>query len=171
MITAIIETENEEVSLAHALAALVPAATEGVIRDVIVIDKGSRDATRQVADAAGCTIIDAGEETDARRAAVERARGDWLLFTPATHVLRPEWMDDALAFIDRALADGQAEKRSAIFRRGRLSTGPFTWLLGVIGGGRTARLVAKSAWLAEVSRSTSEASEASSASGVRPGAA
>ena len=103
MITAIIETENEEVSLAHALAALVPAATEGLIRDVIVIDHGSEDGTREVADAAGCTIIDAGGETDARRAAVERARGDWLLFTPASHVLRPEWQADAMAFIDRAL--------------------------------------------------------------------
>ena len=171
MITAIIETLNEEVSLAHALAALVPAATEGLIRDVIVIDRGSHDGTRQVADAAGCTIVDAGEEADARRAAVERARGDWLLFTPAAHVLRAGWMDDALTFIDRTLTAGQAQKRSAIFRRGRLPSGPFAWLLGVIGGGRTARLVAKSAWLAEDSRSTARASEASRASGVRRGAA
>ena len=81
MITAIIETRNDEVALAHALAALVPAATEGVIRDVIVIDHGSDDGTLVVADAAGCTIVDAGAEDDAQRAAVEQARGDWLLFT------------------------------------------------------------------------------------------
>ena len=103
MITAIFETENDEVSLAHALAALVPAATEGLIRDVIIIDHGSEDGTREVADAAGCTIIDAAGETDARRMAAERARGDWLLFTPASHVFRPEWQADAMAFIDRTL--------------------------------------------------------------------
>ncbi len=108
MITAIIETENEEVALAHALAALVPAATEGIVRDVIVIDRGSQDGTREVADAAGCTIIDGAQEPDATRLAVEQARGDWLLFTPASQVLQPEWQADAMAFIDRALTDGQA---------------------------------------------------------------
>lgn len=171
MITAIIESENQEVSLAHALAALVPAATEGLIRDVIVIDRGSHDGTRRVADAAGCTIVDGAEAGDARRRAVEQARGDWLLFTPASHILRPEWQADAMAFIDRALTAGQAQKRSAVFRGGRLPSGPFTWLLGHIRGGGTARLVAKTAWLAETSRATAPASEASRVSDARRGAA
>ncbi len=171
MITAIIETRNEEVSLAHALVALVPAATEGLIRDVIVVDGGSEDGTRKVADAAGCTIVDAAEETDARRTAVERARGDWLLFTPASHIFQPEWQSDAMAFIDRTLTAGQAQKRSAIFRDGRLSSGPLAWLIGMIRGGSTARLVAKSAWLAETSGSTAPASAASTVSDVRRGAA
>ncbi len=171
MITAIIETKNEEVSLAHALAALVPAATEGLIRDVIVVDHGSHDGTRQVADAAGCTIIDAGEAGDARRAAVDQARGDWLLFTPASHIFQPEWQADAMAFIDQALEGGQAQKRSATFRGGRLTTGPLAWLRGLMRGGRSARLVAKTAWLAEMSRATAPASEASRASDARRGAA
>ena len=171
MITAIIETLNEEVGLAHALAALVPAATEGIIRDVIVIDRGSNDATREVADAAGCTIVEASGKTDARRAAVEQARGDWLLFMPASHVFAPEWQAQAMAFIDRALVGGQAQKRSAIFRSGRLPSGPLAWLLSLVRGGATARLVAKSAWLAEQSRSTASASAASRVSGVRRGAA
>ncbi len=171
MITAIIETLNEEISLAHALAALVPAATEGLIRDVIVIDRGSDDATRDVADAAGCTIIEAAGEADATRSAVEQARGDWLLFTPASHIFQPEWQSDAMAFIDRTLVGGQAQKRSAIFRGGRLPSGPLAWLLSMIRGGSTARLVAKSAWLAEQSRATSAASEASRVSDARRGAA
>ncbi len=141
------------------------------IRDVIVVDHGSHDGTRKVADAAGCTIIDAGVAGDGRRAAVERARGDWLLFTPASHILQPEWQADAMAFIDRTLEGGQAQKRSATFRGGRLISGPLTWLLGALRGGRSARLVAKTAWLAETARSTSPSSEASNASGVRRGAA
>ncbi len=171
MITAIIETRNEEVSLAHALAALVPAATEGLIRDVIVVDHGSDDGTRKVADAAGCTIIDAAAESDARRAAVERARGDWLLFTPASHIFEPEWQAEAMDFIDRALTAGQAQKISATFRGGRILSGPLAWLLGAFRGGGTARLVAKTAWLAEASGASAPASEASTVSGVRRGAA
>ena len=171
MITAIIETLNEEVTLAHALAALVPAATEGLIRDVIVIDRGSTDGTRAVADAAGCTIIDAAAERDAIRVAVEQARGDWVLFTPAAHVFRPEWQSDAVTFIDRALAAGQAQRRSATFRGGRLSSGPLSWLIGIIRGGGTARLVAKSAWLAERARTVPARSAASRVSGARRGAA
>jgi hypothetical protein len=171
MITVIIETRNEEVSLARALAALVLAATEGVIRDVIVIDRGSQDATRQVADAAGCTIIDASAEIDAMRAAVEQARGDWLLFSRASHIFAPEWQAEAMAFIDRALTGGQAQKVSATFRGGRLISGPFGWLRGMVGGGGSARLVAKSAWLAERSASTAPVSSASPVSGARRGAA
>jgi glycosyltransferase involved in cell wall biosynthesis len=171
MITAIIETRNEEVGLAHALAALVPAATEGILRDVIVIDKGSDDGTRAVADAAGCTIIDAFAEADATRAAVERARGDWLLFTPATPVLQPGWQAAALAFIDRALIDGRGQTRSATFRGGRLHSTLFGWFSAVVRGESTARLVAKSAWLAERSGSTSQASGASTVSDARRGAA
>ncbi len=171
MITAIIETRNDELGLAQALAALVPAATEGVISDVIVIDKGSDDGTLVVADAAGCTIIDAEKEADARRAAVEQARGDWLLFTPPEPALQPEWQSDALAFIDWALIRGQAQRRSATFRQGRLPAGMFTWLRGVVRGGSTARLVAKTAWLAEKARAPMRASSASSASGARRGAA
>ena len=171
MITAIIETLNQEVALAHALVSLVPAATEGLVRDVIVIDHGSQDGTREVADAAGCTIIDAAGESDARRAAVDRARGDWLLFTPAEHVFEPEWQADAMAFIDRALGGSRAQTRSAIFRCGRMPSGLFAWLHGLISRGGTARLVAKAAWLAEQAGSTSRSSEASSVSDARRGAA
>ena len=171
MITAIIETLNDEVGLARTLAALVPAATEGVIRDVIVIDGGSSDGTLVVADAAGCTIIEGEAMDDPRRAAVEQARGDWLLFASPAVALRPEWQADALAFIDRALIGGQAQKRSATFRDGRLPADLFTWLRAVMRGGSTARLVAKSAWLAEKSRSPMRASSASSVSGARRGAA
>lgn len=170
MITAIIETLNEEIDLAHALAALVPAATEGIIRDVIVVDRGSTDGTLEVADAAGCTIVDASRAGDARRLAVEQARGEWLLFAPARPVFEPEWQDDAMAFIDRALTGGRAQKRVAVFRGGRLPAGPLAWLRAVARGGATARLVSKSAWLAEPSRATAS-SAASPVSGARRGAA
>ncbi len=58
MITAIIETSDDEVRLAYALAALVPAAMAGVVREVVVDRPRLGDGTLAVADAAGCTIIE-----------------------------------------------------------------------------------------------------------------
>ncbi len=170
MITAVIETRNDEVALARALAALVPAATEGVIRDVIVIDQGSEDGTLTVADAAGCTIVAARGVDDAQRAAVEQARGDWLFFT-SPQPLPPEWQTDALAFIDRTMVRGSAQRQSAMFRGGRFPSSPLTWLRSVLRGEQPARLVAKSAWLAEHAHSSTRASAPSSVSGARRGAA
>jgi glycosyltransferase involved in cell wall biosynthesis len=124
MITAIIETHDDEGRLAYALAALVPAAMTGVIREVVVIDHGSSDGTLTVADAAGCTIIQAGAvDGDARHLAAREARSDWLMFLSPRSVLEPEWQDAALAFIDSALVDGAGRSRAATFRLKRVESG------------------------------------------------
>jgi len=173
MITAIIETRDNEVQLAHALAALVPAATEGVVRQVIVIDHGSADGTRVVADAAGCIVIDAaGTEADPVRRAVELARTDWLLLMPPSLRLLPAWQGDALAFIDTALVGGRARGRSAAIRAGTVAGGLRGWLRAPLSR-RQGWLVAKSAYLAAKPplRSSAFSFAASRASGARRGAA
>ncbi len=124
MITAIIETCDDEGRLAHALTALVPAAMTGVIREVVVIDHGSSDGTLVVADAAGCTMIEAGAVNgDARHIAAREARSDWLMFLSPRSVLDPEWQDAVLAFIDSALVGGAARSRAATFRLRRIDRG------------------------------------------------
>jgi glycosyltransferase involved in cell wall biosynthesis len=115
MITAIFSTLDDEVGLALALAALVPAATEGVVRDVIVIDDGSRDGTLKVADTAGCTIVREPGEAG-RREALQSARGDWLLFFSPQAMLPPDWQDEVLAFTDRAIMAGKGREWAAVFR-------------------------------------------------------
>ena len=55
MISVLIETRNDEAELAHTLASLVPGAVEGVVREVIVCDRGSTDGTASVAEQAGMT--------------------------------------------------------------------------------------------------------------------
>lgn len=122
MITAIFSTLDDEVGLALALAALVPAATEGVVRDVIVIDEGSRDGTLKVADAAGCTIVREPGEAG-RREAIQSARGDWLLFLSPRAALPPDWQDEALAFTDRAIMAGKGLEWAAVFRRRHAAPG------------------------------------------------
>ncbi len=117
MITAVIQTLDDERRLLPTLVALVPAATEGVVREVVVIDHGSRDGTLGVADAAGCSVVDGRQDPySARRRAAEQARGDWLLFLRPGAVLEPSWLGEAVAFIDGALVDGVARSRAATFR-------------------------------------------------------
>jgi glycosyltransferase involved in cell wall biosynthesis len=175
MITVLIETLNDEVALAHALAALVPAATEGIVREVVVIDKGSTDGTLIVADAAGCSILDAGAVAgDPRRHAAERAKGDWLLFLAPSMTLAPGWQAEAMAFVDRAMVTGRGLTAVGRVDRGRLVSGwrsrlsgLWRWLsAGRPGGGL---LVSKRAWLAL--SDPSRAFAASTVSGARRGAA
>jgi glycosyltransferase involved in cell wall biosynthesis len=120
MITAIFSTKDAEMQLAHALHALVPAAMDGIVREVIIVDRGSRDGTTAVADAAGCEIIEAVGlfEDDLRRAA-GNAKADWLLFLSPAAVLDTDWHKEALDFIDRALQTGKARSCAATFRLAR----------------------------------------------------
>lgn len=77
MLTVMVPTRNDEDALARMLPALVRHAVSGDIVDVIVVDAGSRDGTRRVAEIAGCTIVDAGGADVP--AVLEAARGPWLL--------------------------------------------------------------------------------------------
>lgn len=54
MISVLIETRNQEHPLAVTLVSLVPGAVEGLVAEVVVIDRGSNDRTEEVAEAAGC---------------------------------------------------------------------------------------------------------------------
>jgi len=175
MITAIIETLNDEVALAHTLAALVPAATEGVLREVIVIDHGSTDGTLVVADAAGCNVVVAANVAgDPRRFAAEQARGSWLLLLPPSVVLGPDWQGAAMNFADRAMVAGRGMTAVGRFDRGRLVPAwwarlaeAWSWLIGAPPQGGV--LMSKDNWLALTA--TLPASSASTVSGVRRGAA
>lgn len=75
MLTIILECRDNEAELVQTLSALVTGAVEGVVRDVIVLDQGSRDGSSKVADAAGCRFLTSWDMKDV----VRSARGDWLL--------------------------------------------------------------------------------------------
>jgi len=57
MLSVIIATEDSERLLVPTLAALIPGALAGIVREVIVADAGSRDGTAAVADIAGCRVV------------------------------------------------------------------------------------------------------------------
>jgi len=108
----ILATHDSERALVPTLAALVPGATAGIVREVIVADAGSADGTREVADIAGCQFLVSSEPRGARLAAAARgARADWLMFLDPGAVPAATWIDDTMAFVDRA----GIEARGAVF--------------------------------------------------------
>lgn len=112
MISVVIPTLNDEAHLAETLTALVPAAVDGLVREVIVADGGSTDRTLHIADSAGAEIVKAGAGRGAQlRAGAERARFPWLLFLNPDTALDATWERDASHHMERV--DGGRRRASA----------------------------------------------------------
>jgi GT2 family glycosyltransferase len=102
-LTVIVPARNEEASLAGCLESL--AGQTGLDFEIIVVDDGSADRTRQIAlSFPAVRVIDPGPLPDgwtgknhAVTAGARQARGDWLLFTDADTVHRPGSLARALA--------------------------------------------------------------------------
>jgi glycosyltransferase involved in cell wall biosynthesis len=115
MLSAIISTHESERVLVPTLAALVPGATAGLLGEVIVADAGSRDATAEVADVAGCRFMASSEPLGARlKAAAASTRTPWLMFLRAGCVPEPDWVEAATRFIEAT--DRLDNGRAAVFR-------------------------------------------------------
>jgi glycosyltransferase involved in cell wall biosynthesis len=116
MLSVIIATHESERTLVRTLAALVPGAAAGTVREVIIADAGSTDATAEVADVAGCEVLVSRTPLAARlRAAAARARAPWLLLLRPGTVLDPTWVDDTARFMEDDGRDAN-RSRAAVFR-------------------------------------------------------
>ena len=117
MLSVIIPTLDCERSLVPTLATLVPGAAVGTVRDVIVADGGSRDATLEVADIAGCEIMTSHAPLAVRlREATAKARASWVMFLKPGVVLDAAWIDEVDRFVQQAEAHGVIDAPAAAFR-------------------------------------------------------
>ncbi|QPC86975.1 glycosyltransferase [Mesorhizobium sp. NBSH29] len=98
MLTVLIETINDEEGLARTLASLVSGAVEGMIREVIVCDTGSKDQTRRVAEQAGCHV----EVGISIFSCVARSKGDWLLILEPGARLIEGWVDEVVQHVAKS---------------------------------------------------------------------
>lgn len=91
-ISIIIPTLNAEGCLPQCLAALIEGLPAGLIRELIVSDGGSTDATCRIAEEVGAVVVQgpASRGGQLRRGA-EAARGRWLMMLHADTVLDPGW--------------------------------------------------------------------------------
>ena len=117
MLSVIIPTLDCERSLVPTLATLVPGAAVGTVRDVIVADGGSRDATLEVAYIAGCEIMTSHAPLAVRlREATAKARASWVMFLKPGVVLDATWIDEVDRFVQQAEAHGVIDAPAAAFR-------------------------------------------------------
>ncbi len=118
MLSVIIPTLNSERVLVPTLASLVSGAAAGTVRDVIIADGGSRDATCDVGDHAGCEIMASQAPLPQRlRAATTKARANWVMYLRPGVVLDANWAGEIAAFIEQAELRGTADAVAAAFRR------------------------------------------------------
>lgn len=116
MLSAIIASHELERTLVPTLAALVTGATAGLLGEVVVADAGSRDATAEVADIAGCRLIaPAGPLGTRLKVAAAATRAPWLMFLRAGNVLEPGWVGAVDRFIAISDRNGRGP-RAAVFR-------------------------------------------------------
>ena len=116
MLSVIIATHESERALVPTLAALVPGAAAGLIGEVVIADAGSRDATADVAEIAGCRFISSSDPLGVRlNASATSTRSPWLMFLRAGAVPQPGWIDAADHFMQSTeVLEGPA--RAAVFR-------------------------------------------------------
>ena len=123
-VSVVIPTLNAQADLGPCLAALGEGLRAGILRELVISDGGSTDATREIAEAAGALWVDGPPGRGGQLArGVAAAGGPWLLVVHADTILSPDWPAAVLA--------GIATGRPGYFRHKFDASGPAAaWVAG-----------------------------------------
>ena len=126
MLSVIIPTDGLEQPVVATLAALVPGAAAGVVREVLLVDRAGTGVIERVADVAGCRFLPfEGSRAAALAAGARQARSPWLMFLHAGAVLDHGWIEETTQFIQRVSSSDRP--RAGIFRYARSPYADTRW--------------------------------------------
>src|ERR1700682_5265916 len=118
MLSVIIPPDGVEQPAVATLAALVPGAAAGLVREVVLVDRAGTGVIERVADVAGCRFLAfEGTRAAALAAGARQARSPWLMFLHAGAVLDSGWIEETSQFIQGVSNSGRS--RAGIFRYAR----------------------------------------------------
>src|SRR5215468_10924819 len=119
MLSVIISTAGIEAPAVATLAALVPGAAAGLIKEVLLVDGTHNGVIERVADVAGCRFVGfkGSSQGAALAAGALQARAPWLMFLHAGAVLEAGWIEETTQFIQTVSSSGR--ERAAVFRYAR----------------------------------------------------
>lgn len=99
-VSVIIPTLNSAPALPDCLGALIEGLQAGLLRELIISDGGSNDATLEIAAEAGAELLTGAASRGGQLArGAQRAQADWLLFVHSDTVLPLGWAALAAAHI------------------------------------------------------------------------
>ncbi len=100
MLSIIMPTLNAAAHLPQSLSALVPGALEGLVKELVVVDGGSSDATLVMVEDAGARVIDCKPGRGIQlQTGGNQAKSDWLLFLHADTILAQGWIGEVETFV------------------------------------------------------------------------
>src|SRR5436190_22247494 len=100
MLSVIIPTEGVEQPAVATLAALVPGAAAGIIREVLLVDRAGTGVIERVAEVAGCRFLSFEvTRATAMAAGARTSRSPWQMFLLAGAVLDSGWIEETSPLI------------------------------------------------------------------------
>lgn len=98
----IIPVKNDAVRLGHCLRTITARVPAGVAAEILVIDNGSRDASPEVARAAGARVLvdEAGRVSELRNLGAQQATAGILAFVDADNEIVDGWVEALLDILN-----------------------------------------------------------------------